>query len=600
MAKIRGRGGNSNFNGGDRGNFNQGQYNNRSGYGNGNRQSFYCNTCGPNHTHNTKKCSKRGNHIGDQQSHNNKVVKKQKKGTNQNQFQGRNNYQHQGHPNTLCSQCGQHGHDIKMCNAKNLELEEPCACGCPYHYPSSCPWDHDPYTYELETGKARGKICQWCKSDGDGMHEFNECKEPARFHNQLLLMIEKSYDSLHWCWHCSGENHKTRACNRPSAALVRSKWESKINHIIDEWMAKGVSQAWNDRDNDFYMASEHEHSPPLAAKYVWCLLCECFGHDPNDNTTDPPCDRREYDIRCPPRFQNIANVPKQSFMPRGQPSASMPPPFLPSSQQSSSMATVPWTGSTMGGGEISVKCMNPTCQKNLRFPLYIPKLGHIIICPKCQYPNLHPSTPQKDPGVQIIEALGKFITPIFGGKPLLSRKKNLIGGDDEPDRCKKRPSVALSRKLWRDKLPSEQPVYDDLQRARGKEDVFNQSTEVLDESEALGLGRVTYFNRPGNAQTVFPAWRFNISKRDREIADDKSLPINKAGKLGLVYMCVVCRSEAIIFDADLDFVMCGNEDMSTMGAGVGDGVFWGPEGPSTTCMCPAFDRSMWGWVDPRG
>ena len=594
MKKSRNRGNSNNKNNDIKGNWNGSK-----------KSSFKCNLCGPNRTHNTNTCYRLGNEPQNRSNKVNKRIKNKDQNQNPNQIK----------PNVRCLQCGQSGHDIGVCKAKQIEGDNICGCGCTYHYASNCPWDNDPLKFQIEAGKARGKICQWCKSTGDGMHDFNECRGPGRFRDAMKLKIIEEYDRLKWCWHCSAENHKTRACDKPGAQLQISRWEGKINEIIQEWTYTDISQIF---DLDIHQMQDIEQRPPHPMDFKWCGYCQCFGHA-TGQSLEKACDLAEHDRRRPIQFKNLVSNLNQVFY--GQQDNFQTHVNLLNGPQNNFQQYNAQNYATQNlniqnaslstqVNQISIRCITQSCPQMLWFPRYPGKFGATVYCTKCRMPNAHPSYIRKDSKQELVEsALKGVMVPILeaiGIHPEFTKKRSWLNWDIDSDKdvatYRKRPSTVLSKKLAVKMWPDSQPAYHDLTysptRGRFKAPIFNPS--VTEGRYKLGFPGLTYFNKPGNFQDYFPAAKFKLWDEWIDAMKDDSLVINKAGRMGLLLFCWTCRTEGRVVDAEMDYVMCGNDVMSTAGMGAGQCFWLRQSGWSVNrCDCTHVDMPRWAWVDPR-
>ncbi|KAF2871584.1 hypothetical protein BDV95DRAFT_43945 [Massariosphaeria phaeospora] len=450
-----------------------------------------------------------------------------------------------------CMVCGLIGHETRSCNTKELDEDERCTCLSQFHRKNQCPWNGDQLKRKTAQDADTGKICQWCKTKGDGRHTFDDCKEPTKFIANLTENINRAYDDIRWCWHCTSDAHFTRACDGTQARLNRNKWQTKIGDIVQEWKHRDTSNLggiYRDRDLDISMSdSRAATSPPDPVEYRWCIFCQDFGH----KATDCESDRDEFDQRCPAQFKNSTDVIKPAFKPAGFSAAS----------------TVPF-----GGSNLTTTCATRGCEKKLTFSSIAGGFGSTVICPRCATVNRHPSE-RKNSQVQLIESIFSGLQGMYGDGGLapnrFKRKRKSQLYEATPDQFK-RPSVKLSKKLALDGTwPERQPRYTDMSD-QGKKPRFASNI----------------YNEPGNYQSYFPAIKFKIRDEWVQTARDDSLLINKAGRLGLVLQCRRCDAEARVKDAEGDFVMCGNDVMCTVGCGTGEALWVDERGrPAQTGRC---------------
>lgn len=555
------RGGRGGGGGGGRGN--------RGGRGGGGRGNFndggnlYCHNCGNNRSHITKDCRKGGY----QHSQSNRVDKhnnqtKNNRHNNNNDGRNSNGNGNRNNNSDPCTRCGLRGHNRKICNAKEVPDDQECECGCAFHRSNQCPWNNDPIEREEADSQATGMICQWCKDAGDGMHVYEDCKKPREFRVQLLKNINRAYDEIKWCWHCSSTSHSTRACTATPSEQGKTKWNAAISNIIDQWLKYDFSSyeaRYRDNDEDVPMVTAvNSQRPPEPADYKWCILCEEFGHFMNNGSRD--CNQAEYDQRSPPQFRNQATAVRQSYV---------PPSF------SNAATTSTYESPNVNTTSFFHKCVNPICHANIGpWLIPAPRLGQSIICRKCGVSNSHPSADRRDSKIELLRLVAQ----------LLDKRGGSGSSDEEGRKCKKsiidaiknpylkRPSMALSKKLAFHRWPERQPQYTDLTMQLGKAEVFKNNG--------------SYFNEPGNHQTYFPAAKFRVTENMVEICNNNELFINRAGRLGLRLCCLTCGMPAMVADDEGDLVMCGTDGMCTVGCGPGS-PFWVDEygAPRQRCRC---------------
>ena len=275
-------------------------------------------------------------------------------------------------------------------------------------------------------------ICQWCKDTGDGMHDYDDCKKPREFRVQLFKNINRAYDEIKWCWHCSSTNHTTRACTATPSEQDRARWNGAISDIIGQWQRYDYSyyeSRFREGDDDAAMVTAMaSHRPPEPVDYKWCIVCEEFGHlAQNDSTT---CKRAEYERRCPPQFRNQAIAARQPFMP-----------------------------TTFNNG-----VTNRTNDVNY----------------------FRPAPESKDVTVQALEVIASIWSH---ASDFIGRRfsESIFKAIENP--YLKRPSTALSKKVAVHRWPDKQPAYEDKTSLLGKAEVFKNNGSYFNE---LG-NHQTYF-----------------------------------------------------------------------------------------------------------
>ncbi|KAL5372835.1 hypothetical protein PMIN03_006354 [Paraphaeosphaeria minitans] len=80
-------------------------------------------------------------------------------------------------------------------------------------------------------------------------------------------------------------------------------------------------------------------------------------------------------------------------------------------------------------------------------------------------------------------------------------------------------------------------------------------------------------NGGGNYQEYFPAITFVVTPQMRADSDNDALPINRAGRQGLIPKCTGCQTPIVVLDDEDDVVMCGTARTNTLGEGAGKGYF---------------------------
>ncbi|KAF2258949.1 hypothetical protein CC78DRAFT_586530 [Lojkania enalia] len=556
-----GNGGGGNFNNHQNQNQPNGKDNHRKINNKGNRQNYYCQNCGNNNTHDTSSCRRFNNH------NNNNRVNKNKNWGNDNHSQKNHKSQRrervddQKSPKNPCFRCGFGGHTAQNCTAKEIPSENWCECGCEYHYSNQCPWNKDSLEREQIRDQETGKICQWCKSDGDGTHDFNQCREHVKFKNTLMSTILKSYDDLLWCWHCSKEDHKTKACTAAASQLERDRWKAKIIDIIEEWRSEDLSDPtirYLEQDEDVLMGMPVPAGmkAPVASEFPWCIFCDAFGHTANSGMT---CDRSDYDRRCPTAFQNAVIPSKQ--------------PFIPSSGSRRNVILDK-------NSKIPVQCINPTCKQWHSFNRAVGQMSENIWCTSCGWWNPHP-TARKHSIESFAEKLHILKNSLDSDESLLrflgiepTKKNKAQSWDLEP--YKHRPSTLLSQTNVLNYWPDKMPFHTDL-GARGENgnsfyrDIFDLGS--VDQKYIIQAPEGTFafplYNSPGNAQSYFPAIKVRLNAEHLEQHINPELPINRAGSYGAVPMCQNCEVAAVVWDSEGDAVMCGTDPNNTLGCGTG-------------------------------
>ena len=557
MGKNRTRGGG--YGNGNRNNDNNNNHGSRNNNGNKNGKKW-CSTCKKDN-HNTNDCKFKNN---GQNKQNSKVTK------NNNSNNGNNKG---GCKTNFCERCGFLGHENKACTKKEIDNEEDwCVCGSEFHYTNQCPWDKDPDKRELIQSKATGKICQWCKADGDGRHEYSECHKMDKFRIELLAKIKGSYDHLLWCWHCQSDNHKTRACEGPAAKIGLSQWDASITAIIHEWLYTDQSailrQMMENEDVAMGLAGT-KYKSPIAADFRWCFYCNAFGHypDPNDS-----CDTSDYDARQPARFKNQEVIAAKHYLPANMRSnlnddSPVPAFFLNGAQRKNDAIALIGNAT----GLIRVQCQNG-CKTWFNMQREPGKGGSSSYCDKCQGWTQHPSSiNRRDSKAELIKQLRKMVEATTG---ITSDKKKNKQKQEYIDKYKFRPSIALPLDLAVDRWPEVQPRYDDL-------GVIPEGEEKpLFDREKEG----DVFNAAGNAQSYFPPVMIRLTSSDKAIAADKTQPINRAGYMGLELMCNGCGTYGIVRDAEGNVVMCSVDPACTVGCGYGEAE-WTGVADRLRCRC---------------
>lgn len=522
------------------------------------------------------------------------------KGNNNNQ-QGQQNQQkgNQNHSEP-CLQCGGRGHKKKNCHAHEVPPGEECDCGCAYHTNSNhCPWNRSEEQRQAAINDGRGMICQWCKDTADGTHVFDDCPGPREFQRNMLKIIHRAYDVIKWCWHCSNVNHYTVACTSNSATQGKAKWNTKISAIIDAWVNSTADlenlYRENDQAADAINNMDAHRRPPEAAEYLWCILCEEFGHKAKQNPAGA-CNMREFEARCPAKFRDQlhngrrrrssgGNVPDAGGLAGGYNPAPKTTPWgvpIPQSYADDVRhhrvpANCVCCNTRIGNWSMPINKFKPT----------------VLQCPSCGETSKHPQL--KNGHEEAMEML-KVVGGIFAGNPIgnplrpqRQTRKQLVDATT-PDLFKKRPSWALSKKLALLTWPDTQPVYNDWRHFKNKSPVF-----ATDFQGNNGY----YFNQPGNFQLYFPATKFSISHAMWVTLTDKEAPINKAGRLGMELRCANCGARGVIVDDEGDVVMCAVDGWCTIGMGYGHTGVWqnGYAQMKKKCDCLSLigqtTRSIW-------
>ncbi|KAF2119402.1 hypothetical protein BDV96DRAFT_642427 [Lophiotrema nucula] len=548
------RGGHGGNNGGrvDKNN----RFNNKNNNGSGQK---YCEVHGQNDTHTTKECKTKQN----SQNKN----KNEQKGGKKSKDNNRNNDGDKSGKRVCCMRCGYTNHTVQTCSTKILPEEEWCECGCEYHKTSSsCIWNCNEEERLTAIAAATSKICQWCKGDGDGAHSFEDCPMPGKFRRDLKKRIEDTYDSLLWCWHCSSEEHKTRGCVKQNAQLGKDRWNGKITDIILDWKAEEV---WNSNDRYDFENEMMENGiggpfgtkAPVAhdPRFAWCLFCEEFGHV----GPQPVCDRTEYERRKPTGA--IDRGLERPFAPRGLTWAN-------GVKEAPAFSAGP---SSSSRGTLKAQCITVGCRQVLTFDREVMPFGQSSMCPRCKTSNPHPSTYKRRSSSRSISQIAEFIGSLAGlvNLPKLpSPTKRFLKGmlnlpaspdqDETPEYYLRRPSSYVTRNI-RSRLPSTQVWYEDTgERPKGTTKPF-----MVKGGE--------YFNEDGNHQTYFPATKIRVTVEDEKIAANDTLPINRAGRLGLIPVCGNCGVQANVYDSENDVVMCGTAPANTLCYGPGQGAWSG-------------------------
>jgi hypothetical protein len=494
------------------------------------------NGCGWNNTHATHECTKPKQYdASGPQNKNNRIDKHH--GNN-----GPNNGL-----KTMCTRCGYTNHKTAACTTSPVGTDAICACGSEYHTSNKCPWDQDPAVREAFQDQAEGKLCQWCKGDGDGLHTYNSCGEAVKFRTVLKANIQKMYDELLWCWHCQSEEHKTRACDKPDAALGKGKWETRIAEIMQEWIEQDMTHIGasygTDGGGDTYMpAPSRNLKAPVAIDYPWCIFCQEFGHWASAYACP---DMTEFNNRCPKRFQGRDGLVK-SYVSSGS-----------SSKGAASLSDTIRGGNGWqehladhGGDVIIAKCMS--CRERLVFRAMPGKLGDAVMCSKCKTWNPHPASAlRKDSKVELFQEIRKLMEATTSALSGSTKKKV------EKDLYKYRPSVNLPAELALDRWPEQQPRYTDLgaRKESTGSPIFSQHMDV--------------YNMVGNAQSYFPPILIRLSGQDQREAANDELPINRAGRLGLHLECKGCGTPGVVRDDEGDLVMMATDAANTLGCGWG-------------------------------
>jgi hypothetical protein len=541
--------------------YNNSGHGNGSGNGNG-KCGMHCNNCGMNN-HTTDKCFKAKKPHKDIQN----KINKPKISNNHNQ-----------QTKTICTRCGRWNHEAKRCTAQALPEHLRCPCSNPYHKANFCPWGQSEDKQLQFQSKANGKICQWCKDDGDGTHDFTDCLEAPRFRSALKAEIQRRYDGLHWCWHCQAENHKTKACDKPVADLGRTAWDAKISIIVEQWVNTDMSSftdTYQDESEDVHMTLPGKClRAPVASDFRWCIFCQQFGHHADEAT----CDTTEYFSRCPARFKN-AEVAKKPFIPNRYTSSSGSTNLF---SNSSDNVTDNTNISTFSANSMRIKCITLGCRTQHTFTSDPRSANNDRnFCTVCQTWTRHPyASVRKDSKVELLKELRKTLES-FGGITSFKKKQQIV------DLYKFRPSIALPAHLALERWPDIQPKYSD-------------GGTVPEGSDTTLFDHKDIFNKSGNVQTYFPPFLIRLTQQDREIRDNDSWPINRAGRMGLVLECVACGTTGIVRDAEGDLVMCGSDAACTVGCGYGLSEWWGTSyRDRCRCLTITGRESRPEWVAPR-
>jgi hypothetical protein len=382
-----------------------------------------------------------------------------------------------------------------------------CTCGCDFHEERQCPWNGDHEHRLAASEQATGSICQWCKDSGDGRHSHETCTGPKDFKAGLLRNIHKAYDGLKWCWHCSAIDHLTKGCQTSQAELTRTRWIAQIAEIVHLWMDTDFSnyQEWyRDNDEDYSMIPADGYGPPQAAEYKWCIVCEQFDHTVSLNSRHG-CNVARYKERCPRQFRSEAITIKRPYVPE-----------------------------RIATRRVSLRynLHNTTTDPFNRYNL------------RSNTTNLSHRRDSREMSLEkrfMYEAATKLLETVGidsnGSRDKRSGSWDYLQSVRNPSG--KRPSAWLPP---RTDFDHRQPIYRDGSRIFGKE-IFRDDG--------------AYFNNPTNDQIYFPAATWRITPLDVTNAQDDSLDINRAGRLGLQYRCFTCGEEYITKDWDNDIVMTG-------------------------------------------
>ncbi|CAI6334192.1 unnamed protein product [Periconia digitata] len=562
---------------GDQGGNRGGKQNSQRGGKQGGKQNLYCTKCHMN-GHDIKSCRKI-------QDNNNRVNKK-----NNSKHNGEGNKQFNSEP---CLQCGNRGHDKKHCRATEVPEGEECNCGCTYHRNNHhCPWGNDPEKRDAALAEGQGKICQWCKDAGDGSHVFDDCKGPPEFRRQLIKIIQRAYEVLKWCWHCSNINHTTAACTSNSAVQGKAKWHTKITELIDAWVnqQEDYNAIYEENDMDELVMEMHSiQRPPEPASFLWCIICEEFGHSAKKPSSSKPCNMKEFEARCPTKFRGQFDGGASSTR------------VLRSDTNrwgSTSHLMTGLAGNAISNPILEVKprSMPAICEKcNSRIGDWAIPFSdfqsNVLACPKCGKENKHPHYPRVDTALETLKVMEALVSSRANTWQKLSKKQKV--DSLTRDEYKKRASWALTKKLAIATWPDRQPMYNDQRYLKGKSPVF--ATHPL-------YGNGFYFNEPGNFQEYFPATKFTLSNAMKITALDDAAPINKAGRLGMELHCATCGARGMIADDENDLIMCGVDVMCTIGMGTGRLAAWQDEWGSLSlgCRCISIigQTSRPTWVQP--
>jgi hypothetical protein len=418
------------------------------------------------------------------------------------------------------------------------------------------------------------------------MHEYADCEQVRKFRHELLDKIKSAYDGLNWCWHCQADNHKTRVCDRQVAHSAKAAWKAKISSYIDEWVYTDLSTLrtqWADNEDVVMGVPVTALKAPVAANFIWCFLCQKFGHHPEETT----CDMGEYNLRVPARFRTNDALTAKHFVPAHMHSDdnAVPPFFLNGARQKSNNNVAKWAGN--GKGTIKVQCQNG-CRMWFNMQREPGKEGARAFCRICEQWTENPaSINRRDSKVALFKEFRKILEAATGSSSDKTKKREK---NEYIDPYKFRPSIALPLDLAVDRWPDVQPKYDDLGVVPEGQD------KPLFDKEREG----DVFNAAGNAQSYFPPVLIRLSSSDKAIAADDSNPINRAGRLGLELTCLACGTFGVVKDAEGDLVMCGVDAACTAGCGYGEAQWAGVADP-LRCKCITITgrKGLPVWIYPQ-
>ncbi|KAF2273097.1 uncharacterized protein EI97DRAFT_445197 [Westerdykella ornata] len=531
---------------GDKNNLNRGNNNDRNNRPDkpwGDRASRYCDQCGTNPTHDTAHCF---------------FLNKQNDKSNQNKNRNQNNSS-LGSP--LCSQCERRGHHTNQCKAIKVPEEDRCTCGNTYHTEDYCQFKTDPEERARQLG------------------------QPVAFRNEMWKIIFEPYRRHKWCYHCTADDHITKACETTQAYQKSKDWEGKIDLIVEVEVERidPITPA-GDALGDVSMADGTlaRTGPPSAQEFEWCIFCENFDMVALRRHGKDKCNTQEFMARMPARFRAVGEKAQPpGYQPQAlQPQACQLQAYQP--QGGHHMVTRskarnqiripsppvdPW-------GEVLVLCETYNCGAHLVF-----NLGNTTedgYCERCRRMMRNPfrgmteklSQEMSAMGVEELERALQEQFPQLAGK-LVAEKK------PQPS-AYGRPSVWLPKQsLAVDEWPESQPIYRDVKIQDP------QSREWVSIFKDGG----TFFNHPGNFQPYFPPTLVRLTSWHLKHAEDGNNPINKVAKRGLEFVCVGCKTPSVVRDAEDDVVMCDTDPACTLGCGTGTVEFCNPWNRQT-CVCP--------------
>ena len=508
--------------------------------------------------------------------------------------------------------CDQFGHDEASCTAQEQSEQNRCECGNPFHNPNRCPFNNNRTERQERLAVETGLICTWCKSTGDGRHTFTDCDEHRKFKKDLLAIVRRLYTALPFCWHCSSTDHHEIACRGPHVGFDVKRWESKIDDVILEWKNyQPISFDTAYRSNELNVpmyGTEECLAPPIAGSYHWCIMCEEFGHDPY--TKPGGCNEANFQNRVPRQQQLPLNVQQQ--LPLNVQNSRVShlqyyPQPVPQqiSQHFTNPSSFPGFGlsSFSATQNVNLPCLK--CSKSLGpwiFP--IPPIGQQMMCFSCGTMNYHPHG-RMGRESETVELIRYLDNRDLERQPRKRSKPTLPSAIQ--DLYLKRPSLKLQWTLRRsDTLSS-------LSTAAIHDFVYHDMHSVRPDISPVLFNSGQYFSsyHPpgspfyawGNFQEYFPAITFEITTRMRHEANNKDNAINRAGWMGLEAYCWNCKCAILVFDKEMDVVMCGTSDMNTMGEGTGYAFYHRKDGSldGGRCDCVTIvGQKAWPiWVDWR-